>query len=98
MTDSYIISKMNEFMFRLTGQMAGWLTKKLPRLTDRWWDDLVLNNLSTMQRTQVENAGITTIEGLDLAAILRIYDRNWFVITSSYFINNKDRQHIRFMI
>ncbi len=97
MTDSYIISKMNEFMFRLTGQMAGWLTKKLPRLTDRWWDDLVLNNLSTMQRTQVENAGITTIEGLDLAAILRIYDRNWFVITSSYFINNKDRQHIRDM-
>lgn len=97
MTDSYIISKMNEFMFRLTGQMGGWLTNKLPKLTDRWWDDLVLNNLSTLQRTQVENAGIATIEGLDLAAILRIYDRNWFVITSSYFINNKDRQHIRDM-
>lgn len=97
MTDSYIISKMNEFMFRLTGQMGGWLTNKLPRLTDRWWDDLVLNNLSTLQRTQVENTGIATIEGLDLAAILRIYDRNWFVITSSYFINNKDRQHIRDM-
>ena len=43
MTDSYIISKMNEFMFRLTGQMGGWLTNKLPKLTDRWWDDLVLN-------------------------------------------------------
>ena len=97
MTDSYIISKMNEFMFRLTGQMGGWLTNKLPKLTDRWWDDLVLNNLSTLQRTQVENTGIATIEGLDLAAILRIYDRNWFVITSSYFINNKDRQHIRDM-
>lgn len=39
-------SKMNEFMFRLTGRMGGWLTNKLPRLTDRWWDDLVLNNLS----------------------------------------------------
>lgn len=86
MTDSYIISKMNEFMFRLTGRMGGWLANKLPRLTDRWWDDLVLNNLSTLQRAQLESAGINTIEGLDLAAILRIYDRNWFVITSSYFI------------
>ena len=56
--------------------MGGWLANKLPRLTDRWWDDLVLNNLSTMQRMQVENGGISTIEGLDLAAILRIYDRN----------------------
>lgn len=97
MTDSYIISKMNEFMFQLTGRMRGWLANKLPRLTDRWWDDLVLNNLSTMQRAQVESAGITTIEGLDLAAILRVYDRNWFVITSYYFINNKERQHIRDM-
>lgn len=97
MTDSYIISKMNEFMFQLTGRMGGWLADKLPRLTDRWWDDLVLNNLSTLQRAQVESAGINTIEGLDLAAILRIYDRNWFVITSSYFINNKERQHIRDM-
>lgn len=97
MTDSYIISKMNEFMFRLTGRMGGWLANKLPRLTDRWWDDLVLNNLGTIQRVQVEHAGITTIEGLDLAAILRVYDRNWFVITSSYFVNNKERQHIRDM-
>lgn len=97
MTDSYIISKMNEFMFRLTGRMGGWLAKKLSHLTDRWWDDLVLNNLSTLQRVQVESAGINTIEGLDLATILRIFDRNWFVITSSYFINNKERQHIRDM-
>lgn len=97
MTDSYIISKLNEFMFQLTSRMGEWIANKLPRLTDRWWEDLVLNNLSTMQRSQIENAGITTIDGLDLAAILRIYDRNWFVITSSYFINNKERQHIRDM-
>ena len=97
MTDSYIISKLNEFMFQLTRRMGEWLANKLPRLTDRWWEELVLNNLSTMQRSQIENAGITTVDGLDLAAILRIYDRNWFVITSSYFINNKERQHIRDM-
>ncbi len=42
MTDTYIISKMNEFMFRLTGKMGNWLADKLPRLTDRWWDELVL--------------------------------------------------------
>ena len=70
MTDSYIISKMNEFMFRLTGRMGGWLANKLSRLPDRWWDDLVLNNLSTLQRAQVESAGINKIEGLENEDIL----------------------------
>ena len=41
---AYITSKMNEFMFRLSERMGKWLGKKLPRITDNWWDELVLSN------------------------------------------------------
>ena len=97
MNNSYIISKMNEFMFQLNGKMGTWLSKKLPTITDNWWQELVVNNLSTLQREHVLNNGITSIDGLDLAELLRVFDRNWFVITSRFFVNNKERNNIRKM-
>lgn len=98
MTDAYIISKMDEYMFRLNAKIDGWLSKKLPQITDDWWQELVLNNLSQMQKDTVISRGITNISGLDLAALLRIVDRNWFIITSLFFINNKERANIKNMM
>ena len=97
MDTSYIISKMNEYMFRLNQQIGAWLEKKLPKITDDWWQELVFNNLSPLQRETVLRNDIHEIKGLDLAALLRVLDRNWFVITSTFFINNKERGNIRTM-
>lgn len=98
MDDSIIISKINDFSFRLNQQMIKWLSSKLPKITDDWWQEMVLDNLSYLQRLHVNQHNITTLNGLDLAAILRIIDRNWFVITSQFFINNKEREKIKDMI
>ena len=46
MTDAYIISKMNEYMFQLSEKMGDWLSNTLPRITNNWWDDLVMNHSS----------------------------------------------------
>lgn len=97
MTDAYIISKMNEYMFQLSEKMGDWLSNTLPRITNNWWDDLVMNHLSVLQRETVIANNIHEIKGLDLAAILRILDRNWFVITGYIFINNRERRYIRKM-
>lgn len=98
MNDSYIISKMNEFMFQLTGQLSGWLSRRLPRITENWWQELVINNLSSLQRDTVLSNHIYEVSGLDLAALLRIIDRNWFTITSMFFINNRERANIKRMM
>lgn len=97
MNDSYIISKMNGYMFQLSGKIGVWLEKKLPNITDNWWQELVINNLSTLQREHLINNEIKDISGLDLAELLRVIDRNWFIITSRFFINNKERGNIRKM-
>ena len=91
MNDSYIISKMNEYMFQLNQKMGKWLDKSLPQITNNWWQELVLNNLSSLQKDKVEKSNIRNVAGLDLASLLRVFERNWFVITSSFFVNNKER-------
>lgn len=98
MNNSYVISKMNEFMFQLTGRLGDWLEKRMPRITPNYWDDLIMNNLSPLQRDHVIEANISKIEQLDLAALLKVIDRNWFVITNTYFINNRERGNIKKMI
>lgn len=93
-----MIGKINTYSHQLAVRMSQWLGDKLHKLTDKWWEELVVNNLSTLQREQVINKNITDISGLDLAALLRVFDRNWFVITSSFFVNSKERNKIRQMM
>ncbi len=50
MNESYMIGKMNIFMHQLGEKMSDWLGSHLPELTDAWWNDLVYNNLSHLQR------------------------------------------------
>jgi len=88
---------MNEYMFRLNGQLGQWLSEKLPQVTDKWWRELVFSNLTYFQRDAAEKGHVQEISGLDLAANLRIIDRCWFVLRSRFFLNDKDRKSIRKM-
>lgn len=97
MDTSYIISQMNAFMFRLSQQISSWLEPKLPKIDEDWWDELVIHNLSGLQRETVQKKGIQELGGLDLAALLRVVDRNWFLISSRFFINNKERGNVKTM-
>ena len=99
MKDSYIISRMNEYMYKLSEKLGGWLKEELPRMADSWWEDMVISVLSPLQREHVLSERISDISGLDLAELLRVFDKNWFVITGSSrtFINNRVRRQIRQM-
>jgi SNF2 family DNA or RNA helicase len=85
-------------MFTLNEKMGLWLEKRFPQITNNWWEELVLANLSELQREQVLKNNIHNVRGLDLASLLRVFDRNWFVISSSFFINNKERTKIKEML
>lgn len=93
-----ILSRINEYEYRLNRQLVKWLEKKLPKIADDWWNELVVDNLSPFQREAVQQKGIHNLDGLDLASVLRVVDRNWYLITNKYFINNRERTHIREMV
>jgi len=61
----------------LSTRLAAFLAEVLPRLSDHWWQTHVLEELTFQQRNHVETAGYTRLDQLDLAALLRIADRNW---------------------
>jgi hypothetical protein len=61
----------------LSTRLAAFLAEVLPRLSDHWWQTHVLEELTFQQRSYVDTAGYTRLDQLDLAALLRIADRNW---------------------
>lgn len=70
-----------ECFSQLTKELCAWLRQALPRLSDNWWQNHVLDQLSFQQVKIVEQHGITELTKLDLVALLRIFDRNWFEVS-----------------
>ena len=48
---------------------------------DDWWQRLVVDQLSFQQQRYVEQRDVKRLESLDLAALLRVLDRNWYEIS-----------------
>jgi hypothetical protein len=71
------------------------LTGTLPTLTPSWWNDLVLANLSFQQQRAVEVRKISELSGLDLAALLRIFDANWNAIAERLRLPNEVRHYLK---
>lgn len=70
-------------------EVREFLRCNLPKLSENWWDSCVIPALSYQQLRMVEEKGITSIGQLDLAALLRIVDRNWYELTP---LNNLPRE------
>ena len=73
---------MDKLLRSLTEELQRLLSGWLPALADDWWNRYVLNALSHMQRQQAEQRGITQLSSLDLAALLRVLDQNWFELSN----------------
>lgn len=57
------------------------LEKSLPSHGADWWKDCVLDQLSFQQQRLVSEKGVTNLSGLDLAALLRVADKNWQAVS-----------------
>ena len=93
-----IISKMNEFLHIATSQLASWLSNKLCRISDDWWRDCVMDKLSYNQRNMAIEKRVSRLEEFDLAALLRIADRNWYGMRDFMYLPTSERECIREML
>jgi hypothetical protein len=58
--------------------LGQFLSQKLPDIGgEDWWQTHVFSQLTYGQQGQVRSRGIQTLGGLDLAALLRVFERNW---------------------
>jgi superfamily II DNA or RNA helicase len=68
---------MREHLEELGIVVRRFLSVHLPELGDDWWEKGVVTALSYQQRQIVQERRWTTLEELDLAALLRLVDQNW---------------------
>jgi len=77
--------------------LAEFLLKTLPTLCDDWWEKTVIRKLSVPQVRRVEQQRITSLEGLDLAGLLRVLDQNWHPISDSLDLPFEARHYLKEM-
>lgn len=97
MDDQYIVSKINEYLHQATGLLVSWLDGILRKVCDDWWNECVLDRLSYRQREIAVEKGFKELSDFDLAAVLRIADKNWYDMRNFAYLPTSERECIRDM-
>jgi hypothetical protein len=67
----------------------------MPTLDSDWWDSLVLDKLTYQQKSFASSLPINALERLDLAALLRVADQNWYDLTKQGSFNREARNWLK---
>jgi len=78
-----------------TVELASFLENCLPDFSMDWWNEKVMDNLSFQQQRFVEERGYDSLRQLDLAALLRIIDRNWYDVSKMYSFPPEGRSWVK---
>lgn len=98
MEERIVISKINEYLHNATIELSKWLNKMLPKITNEWWEDCVIGKLSFNQHQLAIEKNIKKLDEFDLAALLRIADKNWYAMRDFAYLPTQERECIREMM
>jgi ATP-dependent helicase HepA len=93
----FIQATISKLLNEVAGQLAFFLEKVLPSLFEDWWKQAVLNSLSFQQRQRMEQRGLDSLGALDLAALLRVLDQNWYQISNKLGLTSEARHFVKEM-
>ena len=88
-------SFMHDLIDIATTELASSLAKHLPTLGAGWWKENVVDRLSFQQQRTVEERGIAKLAQLDLAALLRTFDQNWYELSQLLALPREGRGWVR---
>ena len=86
---------MHELLNDLTEELARFLNVTLPGLSADWWKTNVLGRLSENQIEAINTHRYERLSQLDLAALLRVFDRNWYEIRTSHAMPTEGRNWLK---
>ena len=101
MTGQFDIQQIHASISKLLTQATKWhaifLEGLLPSLSEDWWKQAVVNNLSYQQQRRVEQHNIESLGSLDLAALIRVLDQNWYQISTKLNLTSESRHFVKEM-
>jgi ATP-dependent helicase HepA len=86
---------MQQILGDLASHIAGILEKLLPEIGNDWWQRAVVDCLSIQQQRLIEQRRVTSVLGLDLAALLRVFDQNWRDLGYRLNLDNQARNWLK---
>jgi ATP-dependent helicase HepA len=86
---------MDELLRLATIELVRFLGTHLPSSGDEWWEECVVNRLSFQQQRAVEERDVLALDGLDLAALLRVLDQNWYELSQSLRLPREGRTWVK---
>ena len=86
---------MNNLSRVTTVELERFLSKHLPTMSDDWWEKYVLDKLTFPQQRRVQEQGYSRLRQLDLAALLRIFDQNWFDLQDNLKLPREGRNWVK---
>jgi len=86
---------MNDLLLLATTDLARFLGSHLPGLAEDWWHKHVENRLSFQQQRMVQERGLKSLEQLDLAALLRVLDQNWYELSQPLNLPREGRNWVK---
>ena len=81
----------------VTKNLISYLEAVLPTISEKWWQNCVINVLSFQQKRRVEQKKITSLSAFDLAGLLRILDQNWYLISTKRNCSPEARHFVKEM-
>lgn len=86
---------MNDLIRIATAEIVRFLLAQLPALGLDWWQKHVVNRLSFQQQRTVRDRGVSTLEQLDFAAVLRVLDQNWHELSNQISLPREARSWVK---
>ncbi len=90
-------TSITNFFPEITVIIKKFLEKNLPKLSENWWSDYVIKMLTHNQQRMAEQKQITSLNGFDLAALLRVFDRNWSELAYKFSLLSSGRNYLKEM-
>ncbi|PKK89287.1 MAG: helicase [Candidatus Wallbacteria bacterium HGW-Wallbacteria-1] len=95
--DGAIQGEISQFLSVITAELSHYLEEVLPSLYEDWWGRAVVSVLSFQQKRRLEQSNVKSLSGLDLAALIRVLDSNWYQISSHLNLSSESRHYIKEM-
>lgn len=86
---------MNDLIPIATVELVRFLSAKLPDLSPDWWRKHVVDRLTFQQQRIVEERNHDKLQQLDLAALLRVLDHNWFELSNTLKLPREGRNWVK---
>jgi ATP-dependent helicase HepA len=86
---------MNNILGFAAAEIRRFLESTLPSLGTEWWKQHVVDRLTFPQQRAVTEHGLQSLADLDLAALLRVLDQNWYELTQRVPLPREARSWVR---